>query len=89
MPGEIDAGAAQAHPWRNRVTRAVGVGGPLELDVLQERIAAATCSSCAPMGSPASSRTPSSRRCWTVPTRRRADRLLGRRSPPAPATTSP
>ena len=38
--GQIDADAAQAHPDAHHVTRAVGVGGPLELDVLQDRFAA-------------------------------------------------
>jgi serine/threonine protein phosphatase PrpC len=38
--GQIDASAAQAHPHAHHVTRAVGVVGPLELDVLQGSFAA-------------------------------------------------
>jgi serine/threonine protein phosphatase PrpC len=38
--GHIDADVAQAHPEAHHVTRAVGVGGPLELDVLQGSFAA-------------------------------------------------
>jgi serine/threonine protein phosphatase PrpC len=36
--GELTPEAARTHPWRNRITRAVGIDERLELEGLQERI---------------------------------------------------
>ncbi|MFL5335911.1 MAG: PP2C family protein-serine/threonine phosphatase [Geminicoccaceae bacterium] len=36
--GEIATEAARDHPWRNRITRAVGIDERLELDALQDRV---------------------------------------------------
>jgi serine/threonine protein phosphatase PrpC len=36
--GQLTATAARTHPWRNRITRAVGIGDRLELDALQDRL---------------------------------------------------
>jgi serine/threonine protein phosphatase PrpC len=35
---EISPAAAREHPWRNRVTRAIGVGERLELEAVQDEI---------------------------------------------------
>jgi serine/threonine protein phosphatase PrpC len=36
--GELAPEAARVHPWRNRITRAVGIGDRLDLEALQDRI---------------------------------------------------
>jgi serine/threonine protein phosphatase PrpC len=36
--GQLTPEAARTHPWRNRITRAVGIGERLELDAVQDRI---------------------------------------------------
>ena len=36
--GELATEAARSHPWRNRITRAVGIEERLELDALQDRV---------------------------------------------------
>ena len=36
--GELDPAAAATHPWRNRITRAVGIDERLELDALQDKV---------------------------------------------------
>ncbi len=36
--GELTPEAARTHPWRNRITRAIGIDERLELEGLQERI---------------------------------------------------
>ena len=48
--GELTPEAARTHPWRNRITRAVGIDERLELEGLQERIEPATGSCCAATG---------------------------------------
>jgi serine/threonine protein phosphatase Stp1 len=36
--GELDPAGAASHPWRNRITRAVGIDERLELDALQDKV---------------------------------------------------
>ena len=36
--GQLTPEAARTHPWRNRITRAVGIGDRLELDAMQDRL---------------------------------------------------
>jgi serine/threonine protein phosphatase PrpC len=38
--GQLSSDAGRTHPWRNRITRAVGVGERLELDAVHDRILA-------------------------------------------------